>query len=367
MLKVAFILPSLAQKGPIIVAKDCIDQLRERIAFEVYYFDNIVELDFNCPIHKITFSDDIDFEKYDIIHSHMYRPDKYIWKNRKKIAGKTITTIHCDIRKDLMFTYNIIVSLIFRWLWLLFIRSHDKVVVLTNHIMNTYYRHYISKNKLICIYNGRPNFCMDTVNYFDRLLIEKIKKAGFKIIGTNASLTKRKGLHHVIKILPYISDFVFIVVGDGSEMEYLKKIALRLDVDDRCYFLGSREDARSYLAYYDVYAMPSMSEGFSLALIEATLFKKSCVCSDIEIMREIFNSHEVTFCKPHNKSSLREAIIEAYSKKDEKGQRAYERSSRYYTSKIMGQCYFDLYNSLQRMDNTGTGLDGHFQSVHNHL
>jgi glycosyltransferase involved in cell wall biosynthesis len=345
-MKIAFILPSLARKGPVIVAKDCIDQLYEKINFEVFYFDNIVELRFNCPTYRISFSDDIDFEKYDIIHSHMYRPNKYIWKNRKKITGKTVTTVHCDLRKDLLFNYNIIISLVFRWIWLLFIRSHDKVVVLTKYIMHIYYQHYIPEKKMVCIYNGRPLPCIGTIDYFDRLCIDKIRNAGFKIIGTNASLTRRKGLHYIINILPYMSDFVFVVVGDGKEMKHLKKLAIRLNVNNRCYFLGSKNDALSYLVYYDVYAMPSMSEGFSLALIEATMSKRSCVCSDIEIMHEIFSSDEVTFCKPNNKNSLRDAILEAYLKREEKGRKAYERSSRYYTSKIMGQCYLDLYNSL---------------------
>jgi glycosyltransferase involved in cell wall biosynthesis len=346
-MKIAFILPSLAQKGPIIVVKDCIDQFYREIDIDVYYFDDIVEIKFNCPVYRISYNDDIDFAKYDIIHSHMYRADKYVWKNRKKIIGKTITTVHCDIRKDLMFNYNIVVSLIYRWIWLLFISSHDKVIVLTNHSMNTYYRYHVAEKKLARIYNGRPIPIVDAINNTDRLLIENIKDSGFKIIGSNALLTKRKGLHYIIKILPYIEDFVFIVVGDGKEMKNLRNLAMHLKVHDRCYFLGSKKDAISYLNYYDVYAMPSVSEGFSLALIEATMSKKSCICSDIEVLREIFTSEEVTFCKPWNINSLKQAINEAYSQRNEKGQKAYERSSKYYTSEIMGRCYFELYKTLK--------------------
>jgi glycosyltransferase involved in cell wall biosynthesis len=348
-MKVAFVLPSLAQKGPIIVAKDCIDQIYDKIDIDVYYFDNIVEMEFNCPVYRISYFDDINFAKYDIIHTHMYRPNKYIWKNRKKITGKTLTTIHCDIRRDLKYSYNIAISFFYRWIWLFFIRSHDKVVVLTNHIMNTYYRHYIPENKLVCIYNGRPVPIVAQIENSSDVFFENIKNAGFKIIGANASLIKRKGFQYIINVLPFIMDFIFVVIGDGNEMKYLKNLAIRLNVHDRCFFLGYKKDAVSYLKYYDVYAMPSLSEGFSLALIEAAMSKKSCVCSDIEEMHEIFTSDEVTFCKPHNRNSLQGAIIEAYSKRHEKGQKAYERSLKHYTSEIMGQCYLNLYESMRRI------------------
>jgi glycosyltransferase involved in cell wall biosynthesis len=349
MIKVAFILPSLAQKGPIIVAKDCIDQLHKKIDIDVYYFDNIVEVEFNCPVYKISYSDDINFEKYDIIHSHMYRPNKYVWKKRKKITGQTLTTMHCDIRKDLRYSYNIAISFFYRWIWLFFIRGHDKVVVLTNYIMSTYYRYYIPENKLVCIYNGRPIPIVPQDDISNDLFFANIRRAGFKIIGANAFLTKRKGLHHIINVLPLIKDFVFVVIGDGNEMKYLKNLALHLSVHDRCFFLGYKKDAVSYLKYYDVYAMPSLSEGFSLALIEATMSKKSCICSNVEEIHEIFTPDEVTFCKPHDRNSLRSALIEAYSKRHEKGQRAYERSLKHYTSEIMGQCYLNLYKSMQRI------------------
>jgi glycosyltransferase involved in cell wall biosynthesis len=337
------------------MAKDCIDQICKQVDVDVYYFDDIVELNFNCPVYRILFSDDIDFEKYEIIHSHTYRPDKYVWKNRKKIKGKMITTVHSDIRKDLMFNYNIAVSLIFRWIWTLFIRSHDKVIVLTNSIMDTYYKHLVPINKLNCIYNGRPTFFEELpVADCDKNLFDKLKKNSVKIIGANASLIKRKGFHHIINVLPYIRDFVFVVVGDGKEMNNLKMLATRLKVHDRCYFLGSKTNAVSYLEYYDIYAQPSVSEGFSLSLIEATMYKRSCICSDIELFREIFTSQEVTFCNPGNRHSLEKAINEAYYKRHEKGQRAYERSSRCYTSEIMGQNYFDLYKSLREIDKSPT-------------
>jgi glycosyltransferase involved in cell wall biosynthesis len=347
-MKIAFIIPSLAQKGPILVVKDIISQILNKVdVVDVYYFNDIVEVELDCPVFKIDFSTQIEFDKYDIIHSHMYRPDKYIWKNRRKIKGKVISTMHCDPRSDFRYTYNILVSLIFRWIWLLYISKHDRVVVLTKYILETYFKQYISINKLSYIYNGisEPE-SSDIIDENDKILITKIKKENYKIIGTNALLTKRKGLHFIVSALPFLSDYAFIVIGNGKEKKNLQRLAKKLNVDDRCYFLGFKKNATAYLAYYDVYAMPSISEGFSLALVEATMKKRSCVCSDIKIFRETFTQDEVTFFSLGNRQSLIAAIKEAYEKKNSKGENAYKRSTSNYTSKIMGDNYFQLYKTI---------------------
>jgi glycosyltransferase involved in cell wall biosynthesis len=350
-MRIAFILPSLARRGPILVVKDIVSQINNKADIDVYYFDDITEIKFDCPTYKINISDQIDFDRYDIIHSHGYRPDKYLWKNRKKINGKTVSTLHADIRLDLRYNYNIAVSWIYRWIWLFFIRSHDKVVVLTKCIMNDYYSHYISREKLTYIYNGislneiKKSLFID-IDENDKKLLNVIKENKFKIIGANAILTERKGLHYIISVLPIIPDYVFFIVGDGKEKEKLLKLAVRLGVANRCYFLGFKNNAISYLQYYDIYVMPSISEGFGLALLEAAFTRKSCLCSNIDVFREIFTEDEVTFCDPKDKQSLKIAIEEAYKMRSEKGEKVYQRVTNNYTMEIMGNSYFSLYNHL---------------------
>jgi glycosyltransferase involved in cell wall biosynthesis len=348
-MKIAFIVPSLASRGPILVVKNIISLIINRADVDVYYFDDIVEINFDCPTYKINISDRIDFNKYDIIHSHGYRPDKYVWKNRKKIGSITVSTVHPDIRIDLQYSYNIVVSWIFRWIWLFFINSHDKVVVLTKSIMNSYYSHYISKKKLTYIYNGislNKEKRHSLIDENDKKLLETAREKEKKIIGANAVLTMIKGLQYIISILPVIPDYVFCILGDGKERKKLSRLAKKLRVSDRCFFLGFKKNATAYLRYYDVYAMPSISEGFSLALTEAAFSKKSCICSDIAVFREIFTDEEVTFCNPKNKQSLKKAIEEAYTMRSQKGENVYKRVINNYTTEIMGERYFNLYSQL---------------------
>jgi glycosyltransferase involved in cell wall biosynthesis len=228
----------------------------------------------------------------------------------------------------------------------MYISKHDKVIALTKYMLDTYLKKYIPPKRLSYIYNGITISELCCIDESDRRTLSKIKAENYKIIGTNALLTKRKGLHYIISVLPFFPDYIFIIIGDGKEKNNLQKLAKKLGVYDRCFFWGYRKNARAYLTYYDVYAMPSISEGFSLALIEAAMQKRSCVCSDIEIFKEIFTQDEVAFFSLSNMQSLVTAITEAYENRNVKGENAYKRSVSNYTSKIMGDNYLHLYNTI---------------------
>ena len=66
----------------------------------------------------------------------------------------------------------------------------------------------------------------------------------------------------------------------------------------------------------DIFAIPSQSEGFPLALLEAAAFGTKCVCSDIDIFKECFNDNEfVTFPLAHPEQ-LACKIVEAQSREE---------------------------------------------------
>lgn len=88
-------------------------------------------------------------------------------------------------------------------------------------------------------------------------------------------LSPIKGIDQLIKCLPYIPDYKLYIIGDGNIKSQLIQLSHDLGVADRCYFAGYQENAYKYLPYYDIYAMPSRNEGFSLAVLEAAIFKRT--------------------------------------------------------------------------------------------
>ena len=155
-MKIAFILPSLKNQGPIIVAKDIIQGLVDKAKLiDVYYFDKEnTELLFPCNTYRISFFEKIDFNKYDVVHTNMLRPDLYIWYHRKKTDKcKFISTLHQIIYDNLKGNYNKLIAYIFEKIWVKILNKQDFIVYLT-HLMADTYKNRIHKPYQV-IYNGR--------------------------------------------------------------------------------------------------------------------------------------------------------------------------------------------------------------------
>ena len=343
-MKIAFILPSLKNQGPIIVAKDIIQGLVDKAKLiDVYYFDKEnIELLFPCNTYRISFFQKIDFNKYDVVHTNMLRPDLYTWYHRKKTDKcKFISTLHQIIYDNLKGNYNKFIAYIFEKIWVKILNKQDSIVYLT-HLMANTYKNRIHKPYQV-IYNGRAYHKEKIEAKVDEeSQILDIKKQ-FKVIGTHCLLTKRKGIHQTILALKHLPDYFFIIVGDGIELENLKSLAKRENVYDRCWFLGYKKNAISYLKYFDVYAATSYSEGFSLSLIEAGQCKLPTVCSNIAIFKEQYNENEVVFYELDNIASLSEAIVKAFNNKQQYAENIYKRAINDYSIENMSNQYLKLY------------------------
>lgn len=79
-MRIAYILSSLANSGPIIVAYDLVQlMVKNGHEVEVFYFDNKIQLKFPCPVHQISLKHKFPFDRFDIVHCHGLRPDLYIY------------------------------------------------------------------------------------------------------------------------------------------------------------------------------------------------------------------------------------------------------------------------------------------------
>lgn len=91
---------------------------------------------------------------------------------------------------------------------------------------------------------------------------------------------------------------LFLVVGRKSEQEYCRELEntiSSLGLAGNFRFLGSREDVLALLRMSDVFCLPSRSEGFSNALIEAMASRVPCVVTDVGGNSEVVNHGETGF------------------------------------------------------------------------
>lgn len=84
---------------------------------------------------------------------------------------------------------------------------------------------------------------------------------------------KRPGLvpriaDELLKRLPE-ADFVIVMLGDGSEERSLRRIISAFELDEVVRVEGQQEDPGPYYAASDIFLLPSVSEGISIATAEA--------------------------------------------------------------------------------------------------
>ena len=346
-MKIAYIVPSLKNQGPIMVVKGLVNELiTKNCEITVYYFDQLKDnMEFPCYTKQIAMDECIDFDSYDIVHSHCIRPDKYVNKWKKHIhKAKTITTLHQDTYRSFRYEHNILISTLLTYYWC-HLQSHfDMVACISNQLKDIYLSKI--KSRLTTIYNG----CSIKIdNNFDSQITATIiskKKSNNIILGTYAYVTRRKGLDQIIKALPYLTNYIFVIIGEGPDIECLKIMAKQYNVSERVLFFPYQDNPCNYLQYFDIYVMPSYSEGFGLAMVEAALAKLPIVCSDIKSFHEIFPNNEVGFFTLSNITSLVNTIKNVYKNKEEYSKKSYNRCFHNFTTKVMAENYLKYYHEI---------------------
>jgi glycosyltransferase involved in cell wall biosynthesis len=344
-MKIAYILPSLQNQGPVIVAKSLVDYLTAKgCTVDVFYFDELPPMRFNCITRRITMNECINFDEYDIIHAHCLRPDRYVVKWKKNIhRAKLLTTLHQDTYRSFRYRYNPLLSGLLTWYWCRLQSRFDGVISISNQLKDIYTDKI--KAGITTVYNGCPVAFDATADSSITDKLQSIKKE-YKLLGAYAYVTRGKGLGQILQSLVYLPDYAFAVIGEGPDIDELKKMAGSLSISNRVFFFPYQKSPRNYLPYFDIYTMPSYSEGFGLSMIEAALAKLAIVCSDIPSFHEIFSSEEASFFEPDNIDSLQKAITTAYMSKNRFGESAYKKASENFTIQEMGQNHLAYYQRI---------------------
>lgn len=101
------------------------------------------------------------------------------------------------------------------------------------------------------------------------------------LVLTAARLDAQKGHPTLLEAIAELPEALFLFAGEGPEREALEARAAELGVAERVRFLGRREDVPQLLAACDVFALPSLYEGSSLAVLEAMAAGTAIVSSAI--------------------------------------------------------------------------------------
>lgn len=127
---------------------------------------------------------------------------------------------------------------------------------------------------------------------------EAKRRLGFaatdRVIGTVGRMEEQKGQVFLLEAFaqlrrtPGIGDNLgLLVVGDGRLMPTLREAADRLGIADACRFPGSLPQLADVYRAIDIFVMPSLWEGLSLAMLEAMAAGLPMVATDVGGARDV--------------------------------------------------------------------------------
>ncbi|EKO3437168.1 glycosyltransferase family 4 protein [Vibrio fluvialis] len=343
-MNILHILPSLKKGGPSLVVKELVEELSERgHDVTVGYFDSGVEIEFNSNVttKKLDFKRGQSFlNEYDIVHTHLYRPDVYGVMNKKYIK-KLVTTVHSDLYHFMSLTYGTIKGGIASIIWSLISLRFDNIFFLTVSQKNKF--PIISKLvKNSVVPNGCKAIPFEGEKYNHKFGHDKI------ILGACAHVVKLKRFDQVLKLIAndYGDRYRFILVGDGPELGNLKDLACELGINNKVQFVGRTLDVSQYLRCFDIFMMTSESEGMPMAVLEAASAKIPIVSSNLEVIIE-FLGDEVSFFELDDLNSMRNAVDYAIENKNEIRESSFVKYQNLYTHKAMADLYIKRYKELR--------------------
>ena len=147
---------------------------------------------------------------------------------------------------------------------------------------------HLAPQKVQTLYNGLELDKILRANGAGELRASLRLEPTAPVVTTVGNIRRVKGIDILVetaaKVLRQFPNAVFLVIGRNSEPLHFQEIEERiaaLGIKEKVRFLGESENIFPLLKMSDVFFLPSRSEGFSNALIEAMACSLPCVASRV--------------------------------------------------------------------------------------
>jgi L-malate glycosyltransferase len=208
------------------------------------------------------------------------------------------------------------------------------------------------------IYNGVD---VDNFRPLNSEINEKIysKKKDFIVTPGASRITSRKGLIYLIEAVGKVflkhPEILLEIMGDGSkeEKKELKDVAEKNKIKNRVVFLGRipREKTFSYYQRADVFALPSLNEGMSNAMLEALATGLPIVSTDTggakELVGEGVNGYIVKMRNSQDIADRLERLIIDSNLRKKMGEESRKKAENFSWKKV-AEKYFELYEKTKK-------------------
>lgn len=205
---------------------------------------------------------------FDLVHTHGYFADVCCLPAVKWIGVRSVSTCHGFVAGDrkLRF-YNMLDTLA--------LRLCNTIISVSEGIRDELIHSGIKKSRIEFI----PNAVAKPLTKNELLSRRHDKRAAMGIlddefvVGYSGRLSEEKGLCYLVEAILHLrnSDAVvrLLIVGDGPERQALELLVKDNGLDAAVFFAGFQEDIENWLPAFDAFALPSLTEGTPMALLEA--------------------------------------------------------------------------------------------------
>ena len=178
---------------------------------------------------------------------------------------------------------------------------------------------------------------------------------GTRVVGVVANVRVSKGYEHLLRAARLVvdarPDTRVVAAGDIDPALGAPILALQraLELEEHVRFLGFRADVGALLRDLDVFVLPSTSEGFPLALLEAMASGRAVVATRCGGPEEVIdNGHNGLLVPPGDPAALASAILNVLDAESRAAALRLnaQRTARRYTLRAMVADYEALYDRL---------------------
>lgn len=221
----------------------------------------------------------IQREDIDIIHAHGETPWFYGVLASAILCGRTkcIVTIHGYGGGDRTTLGN-------AQLWKMLTLFSYKVVVVSQNLLDELTgQSIIFQRKMTAIINGVDVSQIDSSNKQSRQ--HWGISPNMKVLGTISRVSAVKNHRLLLQALKQLiemgQNIKLIIVGDGPEKKSLEHFSQELGIQESVIFAGERLDATGFFSLFDIFVLPSLSEGISMTILEAMASDTPVIASDV--------------------------------------------------------------------------------------
>jgi len=236
-------------------------------------------------------------EKYDlhVLHVHYAIPHAYAaymakqMLKQKGIEIPIVTTLHgTDI--TLVGSHPVYKTAVE-----FSINNSDVVTAVSESLRSDTLRLFTIYNKIEVIYNF-IDFEKQKDWDDDDCVRETLANSDEKIITHVSNFRPVKNILDVVRVFHKIQEKIpskLLMVGDGPEREKADILAKELGIKDKILFLGKSDEVRKILCFTDLFLLPSKTESFGLAALEAMAGRTAVISTNTGGLPEV-NLHGKT-------------------------------------------------------------------------